>query len=83
MPAIGSRGPGGVAGALRCGDQEELQGYKQTWIGFKLHADVNDCGLPISVALTAASLHDSQVAIPLMQLTSARVDYLYDLMDAA
>ena len=35
------------------------------------------------MALTAASLHDSQVAIPLMKLTSARVDYLYDLMDAA
>jgi hypothetical protein len=39
--------------------------------------------LPISVALTAASLHDSQVAIPLMKMTSERVDYLYDLMDAA
>jgi hypothetical protein len=47
------------------------------------HADVSDCCLPISVALTAASLHDSQVAIPLMKLTSERVDYLYDLMDAA
>jgi len=35
------------------------------------------------VALTAASLHDSQVAIPLMKMTSERVDYLYDLMDAA
>ena len=28
-------------------------------------------------------MHDSQVAIPLMKLTSERVDYLYDLMDAA
>jgi hypothetical protein len=48
-----------------------------------VHADVNDCCLPISLALTAASLHDSQVAIPLMKMTSERVDYLYDLMDAA
>lgn len=56
---------------------------RKTWRGFKWHADVSDCGLPISVALTAASLHDSQVAIPLMKLTSARIDYLYDLMDAA
>jgi Transposase domain (DUF772) len=39
--------------------------------------------LPISTALTAASLHDSQVAIPLMKLTSAQGDYLYDVMDAA
>ena len=48
-----------------------------------MHADVTDCCLPISLALTAASVHDSQVAIPLMKLTSARVDYLYDVMDAA
>jgi hypothetical protein len=56
---------------------------KETSIGYKVHADVTDCCLPISLALTAASLHDSQAAIPLMKLTSARVDYLYDLMDAA
>ena len=56
---------------------------KESWVGYKLHADVNDCGLPISVALTAASVHDSQVAIPLMKMSSAKVDYLYDLMDAA
>ena len=58
-------------------------GYKETWIGYKLHADVNDWRAPIRVALTAASVHDSQVAIPLMKLSSDRVDYLYDLMDAA
>ena len=33
--------------------------------------------------LTSASVHDSQVAIPLMTMTGARVSYLYDLMDAA
>jgi hypothetical protein len=65
------------------GTKKNSKGYKETWIGFKLHADVNDCCLPISLALTAASLHDSQVAIPLMKLSSERVDYLYDVMDAA
>lgn len=65
------------------GTKKNSKGYKQTWIGYKLHADVNDCGLPISIALTSASVHDSQVAIPLMKMTSERVDYLYDLMDAA
>ncbi len=65
------------------GTKKNSKGYKESWIGFKLHADVNDCGLPLSVALTSASLHDSQVAIPLMKITSAKVDYLYDLMDAA
>jgi len=65
------------------GTKKNAKGYQETWIGYKLHADVNDCCLPISAALTAASLHDSQVAIPLMKMTSTRVDYLYDLMDAA
>ena len=65
------------------GTKKNAKGYQETWIGYKLHADVSDCCLPISTALTAASLHDSQVAIPLMKMSSARVDYLYDLMDAA
>jgi hypothetical protein len=69
--------------ACDVGTKKNSKGFKATWIGYKLHADVNDCGLPISVALTAASVHDSQVAIPLMKMSSAKVDYLYDVMDAA
>ena len=65
------------------GAKKNSKGYKQAWVGYKLHVDVNDCGLPISAVLTAASLHDSQVAIPLMKMTSERIDYLYDLMDSA
>jgi len=65
------------------GTKKNSKGYKESWIGYKLHVDVNDCGLPISAVLTAASLHDSQAAIPLMKMTSERVTYLYDLMDAA
>lgn len=65
------------------GTKKNSKGYKETWIGYKLHADVNDCGLPVSVILTAASLHDSQAAIPMIKMTSERVDYLYDLMDSA
>jgi hypothetical protein len=65
------------------GTKKNSKGFKTSWIGYKLHADVNDCGLPVSVVLASASLHDSQVAIPLMKMTSAKVDYLYDLMDAA
>lgn len=65
------------------GAKKNSKGFKEAWIGYKLHADVNDCGLPVSVVLTAASLHDSQVAIPMMKMSSDRVDYLYDLMDAA
>lgn len=65
------------------GTKKNSKGFKESWIGYKLHVDINDCGLPISVALTAASVHDSQTAIPLMKMSSAKVDYLYDLMDAA
>ena len=50
---------------------------------YKLHLDINDTGLPISALVTSASLHDSQVAIPLIKQTSSKVNYLYDLMDAA
>ena len=38
---------------------------------------------PISCVLTAASVHDSQVAIPLATITAGRITNLYDLMDSA
>lgn len=65
------------------GTKKNAKGYKESWNGYKLHLDVNDYGLPISTILTSASLHDSQAAIPLMKLTSEKVTYCYDLMDAA
>ena len=49
----------------------------------KLHIDTADCGVPLSAILTSASLHDSQVAIPLAMMTARGVTNLYDLMDAA
>jgi hypothetical protein len=69
--------------ACDTGVKKDSKGYRKSWIGFKLHADVNDCGLPISIVLTSASVHDSQVAIPMMKMTSAKVNYLYDVMDPA
>lgn len=39
-------------------------------------------GLPLCAVTTAASVHDSQVAIPLLHLTARRVTALYDLLDA-
>jgi hypothetical protein len=65
------------------GTKKNAKGYKMSWNGFKLHLDTNDIGLPVSALVTSASLHDSQVAIPLIKLTSRKVTYLYDLMDAA
>jgi hypothetical protein len=65
------------------GVKKNSQGHEHYWRGYKLHWDVADGQIPISAVLTSASLHDSQVAIPLMTLTSQRVTYLYDLMDSA
>jgi hypothetical protein len=65
------------------GCKTNAKGYKETWKGYKLHIDTADCGLPITSILTSASLHDSQVAIPMIKLTSSKIIYLYDLMDAA
>ena len=47
-------------------------------IGWKLHIDSADGGIPVSCILTSASMHDSQAAIPLAEMTAARVDSLYD-----
>ncbi len=52
-------------------------------MGWKAHIDWADGGLPLSVVTTSASLHDSQVAIPLAKRTAERVVSLYDLMDSA
>jgi hypothetical protein len=65
------------------GAKKNSQGQDQYWRGYKLHLDVADGQVPINAVLTSASVHDSQVAIPLMRLTSRRVVYLYDLMDSA
>jgi len=65
------------------GTKRNAKGYKTSWTGYKLHIDTADGDIPITCILTSASVHDSQVAIPLATMTSARVLYLYDLMDSA
>jgi len=65
------------------GVKKNAKGYTETWNGYKLHLDVNDTGLPLSAVLTSASVHDCQVAIPLIKLTTSKISYCYDLMDAA
>lgn len=65
------------------GTKRNAKGHQVSWIGYKLHLDAADGGIPISCLLTAASVHDSQVAIPLATMTAARVTNLYDLMDSA
>lgn len=65
------------------GTKKNSKGYKENWIGYKLHIDAGDGHLPISCILTSASVHDSQVALPLAEMTNQKVTSLYDLMDSA
>ena len=59
--------------ACDVGTKRNAKGYKETWAGYKLHLDAADGGVPVSCILTSASLHDSQVALPLAHLTAGRV----------
>jgi hypothetical protein len=52
--------------------KRNAKGHMTSWIGYKLHLDVADGDIPISAVLTSASLHDSQVAIPLATMTACR-----------
>lgn len=65
------------------GSKRDSKGKIMHWKGYKLHIDTIDGDVPVSAVLTSASPHDSQVAIPLMQMTSERITSCYDLMDSA
>lgn len=65
------------------GGKRDSHGNDHYWRGYKLHLDVADGQIPISAVLTSASVHDSQVAIPLATISTQRVTYLYEVMDAA
>ena len=65
------------------GAKVDAQGFKNSWVGYKLHIDTADAGIPISCILSSATLHDSQVAILLADLSAQRVTYLYECMDSA
>ena len=59
------------------------QGNVSYWKGYKLHLDVTDAGIPVSMLVTGANVHDSQAAIPLEMMTERRLTHLYTLMDSA
>jgi Transposase DDE domain/Transposase domain (DUF772) len=65
------------------GCKKNSQGHRKTWIGYKLHLSTADGDIPIAALLSSASTHDSQVALPLMQLCNQRVTSLYDVADSA
>lgn len=65
------------------GMKRNSEGNSMVWKGFKLHASVDDLGLPVAAILTSASLNDCEAAIPLLAKTNKRVKNFYDLMDSA
>ena len=64
------------------GIKQSSKGNREVWIGGKLHISAVDGDIPITAFYSGANVHDSSVALPLMQETSKRVNYLYDLQDA-
>ncbi len=69
--------------ACSVGIKKNSKGNTEKWIGGKLHISAVDGDIPVTAIYTGASVHDSSVALPLINETSRKVNYLYDLQDAA
>jgi IS5 family transposase len=65
------------------GCKKNSEGNVSFWKGYKLHLDVSDTGFPLTAVVTGANVHDSQLAIPMEQLTEMKVPFCYSLMDSA
>lgn len=74
---------GDLPSACNYGCKRNSEGNTEKWKGYKYHIDVADGQIPISCILTSASVHDSQVALPLMALTDSRLERKFEVMDAA
>lgn len=73
----------GIPTACDLGAKQAGNGNTRYWRGYKLHLSVADGQIPVTAFLTSASVHDSQMAIPLMHTASKKITYLYDLGDSA
>ena len=65
------------------GTKTDTGGHKYSWKGYKTHIDWASGMFPITVVTTSASVHDSQLAIPMARITAKRVKSKYALMDSA
>ena len=63
--------------------KQNSKGNRHKWTGGKLHLSVVDGDIPITAIYSSASVHDSSLALPLIKQSSEKVNYLYDLADAA
>lgn len=64
------------------GIKQNSKGNREVWIGGKLHISAVDGDIPITAIYSGANVHDSSVALPLIQETTKKINYLYDLQDA-
>lgn len=64
--------------------KKNSKGKAQWYTGYKAHFATDDHGVPLSYAITGASVHDSQCAIPLAKMVKQRLFFiLYVLGDKA
>jgi IS5 family transposase len=64
------------------GVKRDTHGKRRYWVGYKEHIDWADNGFPLLAVITSASVHESQVAIPMAKLTAKKRTVLYEVMDA-
>jgi hypothetical protein len=69
--------------ACDVGCKTDSKGNKNYWIGYKFNVRVAAGTIPLLAVTTAASVHDSQVDIPMMKMTDRLVTSLYELKDRA
>lgn len=65
------------------GVKHDTDGNEYRWRGYKAHLSWADGMIPLLCVTTSASVHDSQVAIPMMKELASGVTSLYDLLDSA
>ena len=73
----------GAAANCDVGVKRNAKGTTRTGSAISCTSTTADGEIPNPAVLTAASVHDSQLAIPLATITATRVTNLYDLMDSA
>ncbi|MDR0998208.1 MAG: transposase, partial [Treponema sp.] len=72
-----------LTGNVRGDAKRTVKGTYHFGRGYKLHLDVSDTGFPLAAVVTGSNVHDSQLAIPMEQLTEKKVPFCYSLMDSA
>lgn len=65
------------------GVKRNTDGNTYCWRGYKAHLSWGEGMIPLLCVTTSASVHDSQVVIPMIKQLSSSVTNLYDLMDSA